>query len=352
MKTAFGFLFFTIVWLGVSPTAWGQANLLGGAAGLDPAALAGSAGLPGAIPGGGLGAASSAFGGATSALAAAPTGPPTLFSFLGVNEVFRFAGGVVKKIFAMPIVQVAHQTVLKPTLQVMGLKPTPGASLLPPGLGGQPFGAPSTPAGPLASAGGPAASPGAPPSSGSGSPPGGASSGGSANGGAAPGGTAEGEPEAPPPDATALAASLSAKESDEEVKLKVRAIRYLAKQNCVCYPEVIDALLGVLDDCSEIVRYEAVKALRQGCGGQRFCRPCNKFHAVANEQKCACQPRVISRLSDVLLKRDAQGRLKERSARVRELAKLILLDCLRNTPIQRTDQPQARPDPFIMQPTP
>ena len=115
-----------------------------------------------------------------------------------------------------------------------------------------------------------------------------------------------------------MAAKLADEQSPANIDLKLNAIRYLAEQDCLCYPELVDALLTSLDDCAEPVRYEALRALRKGCSACKVCR---------------CQARIISRLSDLLLDRAVDGRVKERSIRVRRLAQLIIQDCLGTTPV-------------------
>ncbi|MGL5098135.1 MAG: HEAT repeat domain-containing protein, partial [Planctomycetia bacterium] len=55
----------------------------------------------------------------------------------------------------------------------------------------------------------------------------------------------------------------------EELKkpLKIKAIRFLGTKNCRCEEKVAPALLDALDDCDEEVRYEALLALQNKCGG-------------------------------------------------------------------------------------
>ncbi len=249
--------------------------------------------------------------GATSPLAAAASAPPTIFDFLGFKQISQGLKKLVGEILGIPIIQFADQTLIKPTLQTLGLAPSPGLSAIASQTGA---------AGPAAASGG---APGA-------------------------AGGAPGAPQ-PPPSATGLAVKLKGKQAPANVKLKVEAIRFLATQDCVCYPEVVDALLASLDDCAEAVRYEALKTLRNGCARNR-CSVCGKTHK--NERSsCHCQVKVLTRLSDLLLERDVQGRLKERSLRVRQLAKSILNECLQTTPIRPAGQPQAEPDPPLATPS-
>ena len=200
--------------------------------------------------------------------AAIPAPPvPSVFDYLGVPQITAKVQKTVREVGQIPLIQFAAKGLIDPVLTTVGLKAAPSKSLLPPALGGQPFGPPVAGQGlnPIASG-----AAGSVPVSGAAPPPGGASPGSPE--------PAPAEPVSPPPpDPATLAAALSAKESDGEVEAKVAAIRYLGQQNCVCYPEAIDSLLGVLGDCNEIVRYEALRALRGGAAAasrRRFSPAC------------------------------------------------------------------------------
>lgn len=224
---------------------------------------------------------------------AVPTaaGSPTLWTFLGVDQIFVCVGRTAKHLSQKPLVKTVCNTLVNPMLHGVGLKAGPAG--------------PGGPGSPVA---------------------------------AVPGG---------PPTAVALAGQIAAANNPVNVQLKVKAIRYLGKVDCICYPEVVDALLASLDDCAEPVRYEALRALQKGCtaGG---CAACYDPVARVNSPPCACQTRVIVRLSDLLLVRDANGQMLERSARVRRLATQMLQHCLRARPIQQPEQPapiRPQPDP-------
>ncbi|MFO0946912.1 MAG: hypothetical protein U1D30_13365 [Planctomycetota bacterium] len=139
------------------------------------------------------------------------------------------------------------------------------------------------------------------------------------------------------------------KKEEAKIPLKVQAIRYLATLDCVCYPEVVDALLASLDDCAEVVRYEALKALHKQCKGPTHC---NKEGCAADGScpdvcmSCQCQKKVVDRLNTLLLERDTTGCLKEKSERVRELATQMIEECLscRQPPPAETAAP-PRTDP-------
>lgn len=268
--------------------------------------------------------AAGAFGPTSAAPAAASTANPTLLDFLGVHQVGDAVCDVSKGVHELPIVQVVDQTVLHPVLRATGLMPVPGLGTLEAG------------ADPLGAAGGGAAAGGAGANAGGGEPP-----------------IAGGEQTTPPPSPEALSGSIMAEQDPEKIKVKVEAIRFLGKQDCLCYPEVMDALLASLDDCSELIRYEALRAIYGGCSAGQ-CHSCEipSSQESGGTTPCKCQLKVIRRVSRLLLDRNVNGNLKERSVRVRHLARLILERCLCS--VQPTRQPAVRPtsqpDPPIQLP--
>lgn len=163
------------------------------------------------------------------------------------------------------------------------------------------------------------------------------------------------------------------KKEEKKVPLKVRAIKYLGTLDCHCYPDIVVQLLLSLDDCSEKVRYAALEALANKCGGGKCCgkkhgkplsacKDCGVCDTCTNGDcppcdcpGCMCQKEVLARLNKLLLDRDEFGCLKEKSQRVRDLATQMIEDCLvahqphpAETPV--TADPTPIPDP--VQPTP
>ena len=129
----------------------------------------------------------------------------------------------------------------------------------------------------------------------------------------------------------AVAAAAGAKADEDQAAQKIKAIRYLATLGCAgCYPDVEDALLAALDDCTEAVRYEAVKALRDLAG--RSCSSC--------KTKSCCSPKVRKKLDEVANKM-VNGCYKESSERVRRLARLAMAGCGGGAP--PTPAPQEGP---------
>jgi len=115
---------------------------------------------------------------------------------------------------------------------------------------------------------------------------------------------------------------------------KVKAIKYLAKIGCGCYPGVKEALLAALDDCTEFVRYEAVKAIAEAAVNK--CEHCSK--------NCCCDEDLAKRLSELAYEKDDKCCWLEPSERVREGAREALCACCRGG---RGDQPADPTMPIV-----
>ncbi|MCL4201018.1 MAG: hypothetical protein KJ000_00885 [Pirellulaceae bacterium] len=117
----------------------------------------------------------------------------------------------------------------------------------------------------------------------------------------------------------AVSAAAEIKAQEDAADQKIKGLRYLATIGCGgCYPDVEQALLAGLDDCTEAVRFEAASALRSTAGN-----PC-QFCA---SDKC-CSPAVQKKLRDVAYGiKDNSNCYKESSARVRRMARLALAGC-------------------------
>ncbi len=113
---------------------------------------------------------------------------------------------------------------------------------------------------------------------------------------------------------------------------KIKAIKYLATVGCGCYkPEVKEALLEALDDCTEAVRYEAAIAFCKAAGN-----PCNN----CDENGC-CSAVVMQKLHDIAQGQDENCCYKESSARVRAAAEMALNACRRK--VGPTQEPGTTP---------
>jgi PPIC-type PPIASE domain len=124
--------------------------------------------------------------------------------------------------------------------------------------------------------------------------------------------------DAPP----AVQAAAEIKQEEDAAPQKIMALRYLATLGCGgCYPKVEDALLEGLSDCTESVRYEAVKALQ--CKPECGCKYCSS--------PSCCSMKVRKRLQELTTCE------KEPSERIRRLAR-IALACCGTKPIQPGDQ--------------
>lgn len=131
----------------------------------------------------------------------------------------------------------------------------------------------------------------------------------------------------------AIAAAANAKADEDQAGQKIKAIRYLATLGCSgCYPDIEDALLAALDDCTEAVRYEAAKAFRELSGSS--CATC--------KTKSCCSPKVRKKLDEVANKM-VNGCYKESSARVRRMARLALAGCGGGTAPTPAAAPQEGP---------
>ena len=116
----------------------------------------------------------------------------------------------------------------------------------------------------------------------------------------------------------AVKTAAEVKADEDAAPQKIKALRYLATIGCTeCYPDIEKAMLAALDDCTESVRYEAVKAIRKTAGD-----PCQACQAT----RC-CRPDILKRLREVAYDMRDDCCYKEPSARIRRLARLVLCEC-------------------------
>ena len=116
----------------------------------------------------------------------------------------------------------------------------------------------------------------------------------------------------------AVQAAAKVKADQDQAEQKIQALRYLATIGCTeCYPDVEDALLAALDDCTESVRYEAVKALRGD--SKSACSQCC--------QGGCCSEKIQKKLSKLVNDYEKDGSRVETSQRIRRQARLILQTC-------------------------
>ncbi len=128
-------------------------------------------------------------------------------------------------------------------------------------------------------------------------------------------------------DNPAVKSAAETKAEEDAAEQKIKALNYLGEMGCAgCYPGIEEAMLAALDDCTEEVRYAAVKALRGTTGNA--CKKCKKT--------ACCSPAVIAKLRKIANDIEPNGCYKEPSARVRRLARLAMAGC--------GDQPAAPPE--------
>ena len=133
------------------------------------------------------------------------------------------------------------------------------------------------------------------------------------------------------PPAVQKAAEIKAQE--DAAPQKIAALRYLSTIGCGgCYPSVEDAFIAAMDDCTEEVRYEAVKAIRDTT--TRHCQFCN---AAA-----CCSEKIQKKLRELAFETDDSGCPKEPSDRVRRQARMALAECGAPPP---EPQPEVEPVP-------
>ena len=116
----------------------------------------------------------------------------------------------------------------------------------------------------------------------------------------------------------AVKTAAEVKADEDAAPQKIKALRYLAGIGCTeCYPDIEKAMRAALDDCTESVRYEAVKAIRKTAGD-----PCQACLAT----RC-CKPEILKRLREMAYDMREGCCYKEPSSRVRRLARLVLAEC-------------------------
>lgn len=125
----------------------------------------------------------------------------------------------------------------------------------------------------------------------------------------------------------AVQAAAEIKQEEDAAPQKIMAIRYLATLGCGgCYPKVEDALLEGLSDCTEEVRFEAVKALQ--CKPECGCKFCSS--------PSCCSTKVRKRLQELTTCE------KEPSERIRRLARNALA-CCNTKPVKEDEVPREGP---------
>lgn len=117
---------------------------------------------------------------------------------------------------------------------------------------------------------------------------------------------------------TAVKAAAEIKAEEDAAAQKIKALRYLATIGCGgCYPDVEDAMIAGLEDCTEEVRYEAVLAIRATTGVN--CCFCT--------QAACCSEKIQKKLQEIAYDKSGSCCGGEPSARVRRQARMALNQC-------------------------
>lgn len=124
------------------------------------------------------------------------------------------------------------------------------------------------------------------------------------------------------------------KQAEDLAPQKIKAIKYLGKIGCGCYPGVKEGLMAALDDCTEDVRYEAIQAFMEAAGN--VCNTCSDT---------CCDADVIAKLNDMATGMDENGCYKEPSARVRAAAAQAAQICEQRVPPPMETVPNPLPEP-------
>jgi hypothetical protein len=159
----------------------------------------------------------------------------------------------------------------------------------------------------------------------------------------------DGPPPPPPIDAPAnlespnpaVKAAAEVKGEEDAAPAKAQALEYLAKVGCGCYPDVQEALVSGLDDCTESVRFAAAQALYKAAG-----HPCQ----TCRSSSC-CGSIVREKLTQIAYETKDDGCYFEPSSRVRRVARLALEACGGNCPMP-VELPEEEPIPDQPEPPP
>src|SRR5262245_54622928 len=116
----------------------------------------------------------------------------------------------------------------------------------------------------------------------------------------------------------AVASAAEVKGAEDGAAQKAKAIAYLASIGCAgCYPGIEEALIAALDDCTELIRFETLKALRQQSMGP--CKNCCRSYC--------CGPKLREKMEKLAYEMDSNGCYVEPSGRGRRVALRALCNC-------------------------
>jgi hypothetical protein len=108
------------------------------------------------------------------------------------------------------------------------------------------------------------------------------------------------------------------KQNEDLAQQKIKAVKYIASIGCGCHDGADEVLVAALEDCTEVVRYEAALAIIENASRQ--CGLCD-------HQSC-CSKKIVEKLAERAYGRDERyGCWIEPSPRVRAAAEYALLLC-------------------------
>lgn len=154
------------------------------------------------------------------------------------------------------------------------------------------------------------------------------------------------DPENLKSDNPAIKKAAEIKKEEDLAKQKIKAVKYLASIGCGCHNRdgsITDALMKAMDDCTEEVRYETIRAISQAAG-EVYCIQC--------QQKSCCSPELGKKLAEIAYELDDKGCFLEPSERVRMAAEAALAICcpghhpeelIETTPLPVPEPPTPRP---------
>jgi len=137
----------------------------------------------------------------------------------------------------------------------------------------------------------------------------------------------------------AIKKAAEVKQAEDAAPQKIKAVKYLAKMGCGCYDEdgsISEALVAAMDDCTEEVRYQTVKALYKQAervqGGE--CPACNGS---------CCNQDLVDKLWKLAYGTNDNGCQIEGSDRIRQMAIQTMEICCPTTCESYYDNMQYEP---------
>jgi hypothetical protein len=137
----------------------------------------------------------------------------------------------------------------------------------------------------------------------------------------------------------AIKAAAEIKQQEDMAAQKIKGIKYLAGIGCGCYNKdgsITDALLAALDDCTEKVRFETVKAIGE-VAKDEACENC--------KLKACCSETIVKRLAELAYEKGDACCWLEPSERVREAAMEAMNSCCPGGPLDYEPAPDVVPVP-------